>query len=129
MPAPAQATYSTATLVAAHTALRDQIDGAASPGRIRLFDDADNELALVTLTDPAGTVNGTTGQLSLTPQGPGTGSAVGTASWGTISDGDGNVVLSAPAQQGSVAVPGFIVVNSLVIVVGAAVTVTAATFG
>ena len=63
MPVPTVATYSAAALVAAHTAFKNLIDAGAGPGTIKIRNDTDVLLATIVLTDPCGTVNGTTGQL------------------------------------------------------------------
>ena len=69
MPAPVSATYSAAALVAANTSFLDLIDAETGAGSIAIRSAADVLLAEIMLTDPAGTVNGTTGQLTLTPDG------------------------------------------------------------
>jgi len=129
MPAPAEATYSLATIIAAHTAVLGEIDGAASTGNLILYDESDTVLATIPLTDPAGTVSGATGQLTITPSSTATAGASGTCSWGAIKDSDGNTIVSLPAKAGSSADSGFIVLNSLVIVSGAVVTASSITVG
>jgi hypothetical protein len=130
MPAPSVATYSAAALVAAHTAFRDLVDAETAAGSIRIRSAADVLLAEVPLSDPCGSVNGTTGQLTLSIAGPDTSAdASGTAAYGEICDGLGVPHLSLPAQTGTVAVPGAIVLNTLTIVSGAPVYVLSATIG
>lgn len=130
MPAPSIATYSAAALVAAHTAFKNLIDAGSAAGSIKIRSSADVLLAQVPLTDPCGTVNGTTGQLTITPSGRDeSANASGTAAYGEFCDSDGLVHLSLPAQAGSSAVSGYIVINTLTIVAGGPVEVLSATVG
>ena len=130
MAVPTVATYSAAALVAAHTAFKDLIDAGAGAGSIKIRDAADVLLAQIPLTDPCGTVNGTTGQLTITPSGRDeSADATGTAAYGEFCDSAGLVHLSLPAQAGSAAVSGKIVINSLPIVAGGPVEVLSATVG
>lgn len=129
MPAPASASYSAAVLVAIHGDLLDLIDGGSSAALVKLYSEADVLLAEITLDDPAGTVNGTTGQLTLTQDVAGTGLADAVCTYGTITDGDDTVIATLPASEGSSAVSGEIVLNSEDIVTGAAVNLTSATIG
>lgn len=130
MPAPSVYTYSAAALVAAHTSFRDLIDSGASAGFIRIRDAADVLLAQVPLSDPCGSVNGTTGQLTLSIAGPDTSAdASGTAAYGEICDSDGDVHLALPAEQGTAAVSGKIVLNTQAIIIGGTVSVISATIG
>jgi hypothetical protein len=129
MPAPGAPTYAAAAKVAAHTSLKDLIDGGAGAGTVKLYSSADVLLATITLTDPCGSVNGTTGQLTLTPASATTGVANGTAAYGTVSSSTPTVYFSADTQAGTAAVTGKFVINSLTIVSGGAVTMLSATFG
>lgn len=130
MPAPTVATYSAAALVAAHTALRDTIDSGSGAGFVRIRSSADVLLAQVPLSDPCGTVNGTTGQLTLSMAGPDTSAdATGSAAYCEICDSTGAVHLALPAQAGTTAVAGKIVLNTLTIVSGGPVDVLTATIG
>ncbi|MCK2095624.1 hypothetical protein [Thauera aromatica] len=130
MPAPASATYSVATLVAAHTAFRDLVDAGLAAGSIKIRDAADVLLAQVPLTYPCGTINGTTGQLTITPDGRDeSADADGTAAYAEVCASDGTVHLALPAQQGTSAVSGKIVLNSLSIVTGGPVEVLSAVIG
>lgn len=130
MPAPVSATYSAAALIAAHTAFRDLVDAGSAAGFIRIRDDADVLLAEIVLGDPCGTVNGTTGQLTLDITGPdASADASGTAAYGEICDSDGVVHLSLPVVEGSSAVSNKLVLNTLTIVGGAPVEILSATIG
>lgn len=130
MPAPVQATYSATALVAAHTAFRDLIDAGTAGGSIKIRDAADVLLATIPLTDPCGTINGGTGQLTITPAGRDeSADATGTAAYGEFCDSNGTVYLSLPTQAGAVAVVGKLVINTLSIVAGGPVEVLSATVG
>lgn len=129
MPAPSVATYSAAALVAAHTSFKDLID-IGTAGSIKIRDAADVLLAQIPLSDPCGTVNGTTGQLAFSIAGPDSSAdASGTAAYGEFCDSAGLVHLALPAQSGSAAVSGKIVLNTLSIVAGGPVAVLTATVG
>ena len=129
MPAPTVATYSVLALAAAQTSFRDLLD-AGGGGSIKIRDAADVLLAVVPLSLPSGSVNGATGQLTLTAAGRDeSADASGTASYGEFCDGDGAVHLSLPAQAGSGVVVGKLVINSLTIAAGDQVEVLAATVG
>jgi len=130
MPAPTTATYSAATLVAAHTAFRNLIDAGSGAGSIKIRDAADALLAQVPLTDPCGTVNGTTGQLTITPSARDeSADASGTAAYAEFCDSAGLVHLSLPAQAGSAAVSGKIVLNTLSIIAAGPVEILSAVVG
>lgn len=129
MPAPSSATYSAAALVAAHTSFKDLID-AGTAGSIKIRDSSDVLLAQIPLSDPCGSVNGTTGQLTFSIAGPDSSAdASGTAAYGEFCASDGTVHLSLPAQAGSVAVSGKLVLNTLSIVAGGPVAILSAIIG
>ena len=130
MAVPSVATYSAAALVAAHTSFKTLIDAGSGAGSIKIRDSADVLLAQVPLSDPCGSVNGTTGQLTFSIAGPDTSAdATGTAAYGEFCDSDGLVHLSLPAQAGGVAVSGKLVLNTLSIVAGGPVAIISATIG
>lgn len=130
MPAPSDYTYSAAAKVAAHTAFRDLIDSGAGAGLLRIRSSADVLLAEMTLADPCGAVNGTTGQLTFTlPVGDAAANATGTAAYGEFCDSDGDVHLALPVQAGTSAVSGRLVLNSLSLLEGGEVNVMSATIG
>ena len=129
MPAPAQYTYSAVALVAAQTSFLDEVDGGTGAGKIFLYSEADLLLAEIPLDDPSGTVDGA-GQLTLTATVPeASAPAAGVCTWGTICDGDDVVLLSAPAEEGAVAVSGKIVVSNTTIAVGTEVGLVSCTIG
>ena len=130
MAVPSVATYSASALVAAHTSFRDLIDSGSGAGSIKIRGSSDVLLAQIPLTDPCGTVNGTTGQLTITPSGRDeSADASGTAAYGEFCNSNGTVYLSLPAQAGGTAVSGKIVINTLSIIAGAPVELVSATIG
>ena len=130
MPVPTQATYSAAALTAAHTAFRDLLDAGPAGGSIKIRDGSDVLLAQIPLSDPCGTVNATTGQLTLTPAGRDEGAdTTGVAAYGELCDSTGAVHLSLPATVGTLPVAGAIVLNTLAVTGGAPVEVLSATIG
>lgn len=122
MPAPTAATYSAAAKVAANTAFRDTLD-SGSNALLRIRDASDVLLYQGTLSDPSGTVNGTTGVLTITPPSATNASASGTAAYAELCTSSGTVHLSLPAQAGTTAVDGKVVINTLALVSGAPVSV------
>lgn len=129
MPAPSSATYSAQAKIDAHTAFLALIDSGTA-GAIKTYTSADALLCTHTLTDPAGTVNGTTGQLTITPATASVNaSASGTAAYCTVCNSAGTPHLSIPAQQGTVAVAGYVVFNSLVLVSGQPVEILSSVIG
>lgn len=129
MPAPAQYTYSSQALIDAQTSFLDLVDAGTGAGSIKLYDESDTLLAEIPLTDPCGTVSGA-GVLTITASGPDTSAdATGTCSYGTICDSDDNVCLTIPAQAGSSAVSGKIVISTTSIVAGAEVSLVSCTIG
>lgn len=130
MPAPSTAQYSVAALVAAHTALLELIDAAASPGLIRLRSASDVLLAEMVLGDPAGAVNGITGQLTLTIVAQESAApSSGDIAYGQVCDGDGLVHLAMPAKAGAAAESGWFVCSSLSVTTGNPVNVLSAVIG
>ncbi len=130
MTVPTVATYSAAALIAAHTSFRDLIDSGSAAGFVRIRDSSDVLLAQVPLDDPCGSVNGTTGQLTFAFDGRDeSANASGTAAYAEFCDSDGDVHLALPAQAGSTAVAGKIVLNTLTIVSGGPVEILSATVG
>lgn len=130
MPAPTVATYSVAALVAAHTSFRDLIDSGAGPGFVRVRSAADVLLAQVPLSDPCGSVNGTTGQLTFSFSGRDeSADAGGTAAYAEFCDSDGDVHLALPAEAGTTPVTGKLVMNTLTVIAAAPVELLSATIG
>lgn len=123
-------TYSAVeVLVSVHQALLDEIDGGTGAGKIKLRDSGDTLLQVATLTDPAGSVNGTTGQLTLTVDSSANAVANGTADYGEITDSDDNVLATIDVIQGTSASSGNIVLNTLTIIAGTPVNYATLTIG
>lgn len=129
MPAPSSYEYSVAALVAAHNALVTLIDTGSGNGTIKIRTSADALLATVNLDDPCGTVNGTTGQLTLDIDNIPNASATGTAAYAQVCDVAGAVVLALPTQAGSSPVSGYMVINTLSLVSGTPFEIISATIG
>ncbi len=129
MPAPSSPTYSAAAKVAAHTSFRDLLDSGSGAGSAKVRDASDVLLVTIPLNDPSGTVNGTTGQLTLDFPAAANAAASGTAAYAELCDSDGDVHLAIPCQAGTSAVSGKFVLNTLGIVSGAPVEVVSATIG
>jgi hypothetical protein len=129
MAVPSVATYSAAALIAAQTSFRDLIDSGSGAGFVRLRTSADVLVAQIPLSDPCGTVNGITGQLTFSFSARDEDADGGTVAYGEFCDSDGDVHLALPAEAGIVAVSGKIVLNTLSIVAGDPVQVVSATIG
>ena len=130
MAVPSVYTYSVAALLAAQTAFKSLIDAGTGAGSIKIRDASDVLLATIPLTDPCGTVNSSTGQLTLTPAGRDeSADASGTAAYAEFCDSDGVVYLAIPTQAGSAPVAGKLVMNTLSIVVGGPVEALSVTVG
>jgi len=129
MPVPAVATYSLDILVAAQTVVKNAIDAGGAAGSIKFRSATDVLLAEEALAYPCGTVNGTTGQLVLSIPTNVNAVAAGTAAYAEICNSAGAVKLALPAQAGVSPVSGYVVLNSLSIVAGVAVSVVSATIG
>lgn len=122
MAAPYLLTYPPSLLVMVHILLLGQIDGETTPGKVTVHDSADVLLAEIPLSDPGGTVNETTGALTLAPSGPETDApAAGTASYATLRDGAGGAIHSLPCEAGTSPVAGKCVLNTLSIQQGGTV--------
>jgi hypothetical protein len=129
MPAPSVATYSAESKVTVHTAFLNLLD-TGSYALLRGRDAADVLLFEIQLSDPAGTVNGTTGQLTITATGPDTSAnASGTCAYCELTESDGTVHLALPTQAGTAAVSGKAVLNTLAIISGTPVTAITITIG
>ena len=82
------------------------------------------------LDDPAGSVNGGTGQLTFAiDTNDASADASGTIAYVEFTDSDGTVQLSLPAQQGGSAVSGYAVFNTLTVIAGAPLEIVSATIG
>lgn len=130
MAVPSVATYSVAAKSAANTAILALIDAGTGAGKIALRDSADVLLGTVPLSDPGGTVNGTTGSLELDIAGDDEDAdADGTIAYAEVADSDDTVILALPAQQGTTPVAGYLVMNTLAVVSGGTITIASAVIG
>ena len=127
MPAEHLNTWSPAAKIAAHTELRDLLDTGSGAASITIHAEDDTLLSTLPLATPCGTVNGTTGALTLTPDGRDEAAAAsGTPDYASIRDADGVVHTSLPAEQGTTPVPGKIVISSASITEGEPVELVSA---
>jgi hypothetical protein len=130
MPAPASYSYSVAALVAAQTEILGRLDAENGNALVKVYSEADLLLAQSQMTDPAGTVNGTTGQLTLTFTGVSLEViAGGIATWAEITDANGVAVITMPVSAGTVAVAGSLVLSTTNLIVGEPLTISSATVG
>lgn len=125
--------YSTALLVAAHTAVRDHIQaGTANMAAFRVYSAADTLLATLPLdAADVGSVDAETGQLILTPAPSGaTAVADGEADHADLIGNDGDVMLTdMPVVAGTSAMPGHLVLTGTIIAAGGEVRLVSATIG
>lgn len=126
MPAPTTATYSADAIVAANTAFRDLLDSGAA-ALLRIRNASDTLLYQATLSDPSGTVNGSTGVLTITPPAATNATTSGDAAYGELCTSAGAVKLALPAQAGTTPVSGKLVLNTLALVAGAPVSIVSIT--
>jgi hypothetical protein len=130
MPAPSSITFSADAISAANTALLGVIDASASAATVTLRSEADVALAVFTCDQPAGTVDGTSGVLTLALVADEVAaSASGTATWAEIADGDDLTVISMPCVQGVDPVAGSCVLTSTALVEAGLVALVSITFG
>lgn len=85
--------YSTALKTTRMTAVRDAIDAGAGAGTIEILTSANAVLAVLTLSDPCGTVSGATLTFSTITQ-DSSADATGTAALARIKDSNGNIIVS-----------------------------------
>ena len=127
MTAPFMNEWSPASIEVAHVGLLGHIDGASGNGTITIHRADDTLLATIPLARPGGTVNGTTGALTLAPDGREEDApAAGDASYATIRDSSGVALRSMPCVQGDSPVAGSCVLNTLEIELGGRVEVVSA---
>ena len=117
-------TYSTAVKTARMTAVRDQIDGGAGAGKIKIRDSGNVVLATITLGDPSGTVTNDVLTLSGFPRSDTAADATGTAANAIITDSNDVTVISGLTVGLSAS---DIILDSLSITTGQTVTLNSAT--
>jgi hypothetical protein len=103
---------------AAHIALLALLDADTNPAKVTLHTSSDTLLATVVLTDPAGTVNSTTGKLTLTQAASVNAVADGTVNYATLRDGAGVAYRSYPCSAGSSPVANTCVITDLSVSTG-----------
>ena len=104
--------------IAAGAAKIAEIDAAATPGYIAIYDAADVELVRKTLSDPCGTVDSGTGVVTITPTGTQSAAVSGTAAYALIKDGDNIANSYMQCVQGTAPVAEKLVMTSLAIEAG-----------
>ena len=127
MAAPFLNEWSPPSIVAGHTGLLGHIDGGSGNGTITIHRADDTLLATIPLDRPGGAVDGTTGALTLTPDGrEDDAPAAGDADYATIRDSSGVALRSLPCVAGSTPVSGSCVLNTLEIELGGRVELVSA---
>jgi hypothetical protein len=117
-------TYSTAVKTARMTAVRDQIDGGAGAGKIKIRDSGNVVLATIVLGDPSGTVTNDVLTLSGFPRSDTSADAAGTAANAIITDSSDVTVVSGLSVGTSAS---DIILDNLNIALGQTVTLNSAT--
>lgn len=121
--------YSVAAWVAAHTALlAEMLDDTTAEPKLKLYDSGPVKLAEFVIDDAGSSVAAGTGDITiLIATQEDAALASGTAAYLDFCDGDGTVHYRLSCQQGTVAVAGKCVMNSLAIVAGAPVDILSVT--
>lgn len=120
--------YSSATWVAAHTAVKDLIATGAGDPKVQIKDAGSVLLAEILLDKATFSVNGTTGAITLPVKTQeDSANATGTAAVANILDGDGTFVCQLPCQQGTSPVSGYCVMNTLTVIQNASVDILSIT--
>jgi hypothetical protein len=124
--------YTAAITIPAHTAVRDAIlAGTGGLAAHRVYD-ASNVLLVTLPLDSAtvGTVDGTTGRLTLTPGADGTAVASGTADHADLIGNDGALMADdIPIGVGTAPVAGQLVLTNTTILAGATMRIVSSTIG
>ena len=123
--------YTIDLLLPVRTEMLSIISAGVGAPAFKIYSAADVLLATLPLADPAGTVNGTTGLITLNPGDPDTNAAAsGIASYAELVDGDGTILNSSiPVTQSSVIVPGSVAISTTSILAGGTVELLSATIG
>ena len=123
-------TWESSALVAAHTGVLNTIDAGTAAAYLEIRDAGDVLLSTLPFTDPAGTVDSGTGQLTIVfGARDEQAAATGTASYGEIKDSDGNLVATADCIEGTAPVAGNIVLSTVDIVINTPVEGVSFTIG
>lgn len=122
--------YSVAALTAAHEAFLDVLDAETGNATIAVRSDAHVLLGVITLNDPAGSVNPATGQLTLTMLSrEESAAATGDIGYIQVRDAEDAVHLTIPAVYGRDPVPGYAVFNTLFVDEGKPIEIDSITIG
>lgn len=121
-------------LVAVHTVVRDTIDAEGSAARVVIQGTTtggtpNTTLATIPLAYPCGSVNGTTGQLTLSGGTDDSPAESGQATDALIQDAAGTTWITLPCSAGSTPVNNTCVLDSLTITAGYPVQLVSATIG
>lgn len=118
-------------LIAAHNAVKTAIDAGGAAGSLSIYNASDLRLSVLPLTYPCGTVNGTTGTLTITfGARDEQAEASGTASYARLKTSAGVTLIDTiPCAAGSAPIADTCVLSSLTVVSGAPVEGTSFTIG
>lgn len=121
------ATYAASLFVSVHTAVVTDLGAGAD---LALTNAAGTVLAVCPLDTPAGTVNGTSGQLSIAFDGRCESAAVsGTAAYAKLRTSAGATLITLPCRAGTTGLSGYLTLSALTIVAGQPVEINELTFG
>jgi len=130
MTVPTRQEFITEVLLGANTALANSIQQSGFSGcTIKIYSAADVLLATIPLQNPPSTLDSETGILTINIEGPAVASTGGNAAYAEICKSNGNWVTRMPCVQSTSAVRGRLALNTLTILAGAVVTVTALQVG
>ena len=119
-------TLAAALQVAIHTTVVTELGAGAD---CALTNAAGTVLAVIPLDTPAGTVNPTSGQLSIAFDGRCEAAASGTAAYAKLRTSGGTVLITLPCRSGVAPLSGYVTLASLTIVAGSPVEIDELTFG
>lgn len=115
-------------LVALHTTVKGAIDSGTA-GSVKIKDASDIVLATIPLSYPCGTVNGTTGRLTITGGVDSSPVGGGNASHGYICDSTGKELIKLPAVASATPVDDSIALDSLTVTAGIPLEMVSCTIG
>jgi len=122
MPAPFTTSHSAADTLAMRIASGNAkiaaIDAGAGAGYVAIFTSTDIEVVRKTLSDPCGTVNAGTGEVTINTTGAQSTSIAGTAAYSLVFDSDNVAHSYMECIQGATAVAGKMVLTNLAIGAG-----------
>jgi len=123
--------YTNTLLQPVRAAMLTRIDTGVDRPRFKVYNSSNTLLATFPLADPAGSVDGSTAVITLTPGAdPIVAAVTGTVTYATLEDGDGVVLDDAiPVEQGTAHVAGKVIISTLNIIAGGTVELISATIG